>query len=288
MKNLLLHGQTRQSVERFLQSPSHALLLTGAFGAGKETLARSIAEKLLGTSSLSNRPYYKEVVPDGKNISIEAIRSLQSFLQLKTTGKEQIRRVALILQADLMSDEAQNALLKSLEEPPEDTVLLLASSNPDQLKDTIRSRTQIITMQSVGLKEAQDYLRPKYNEKEITWAHALSDGQTGLMVALLDTSTDHPLAVQIAIAKELYALSAFERLARVDSLVKNKEQLPELIYACKRICISAMEQAAKKNLANGVKTWHRQLALVMDAEKSLKRNPNQKLLLTDLFLQISA
>src|SRR5947209_282810 len=130
MPGLLLHAKTAEATERFLTQPAHALLIQGQFGAGKVTLARHIAARVLGVSDqeLSNYPYIKIVSPVHKSISIEAVRGLHEFMRLKTTGRAEIRRVVIVEDAHNLTTEAQNAFLKLLEEPPSDTVIILTAS----------------------------------------------------------------------------------------------------------------------------------------------------------------
>lgn len=285
MPAVLLHDKTSSAIDSAISNGSHALLLTGLTGSGKQTIATHIADRLLGNAQKS--PYYLSITNDDKALGIEKIRELQKFMQLKTTGSDTIRRVVILHDADTMTVEAQNALLKILEEPPEDTVLLLTASQPKALRPTIHSRIQAITILA-PLKDQiiGHFLNLGYNGTDIERAHTLSNGQVGLMTALLDSETQSPLADQITVAKQLYGMTAFERLAKVDELSKSKESIPGLLFACKRICMTALEQAALKNQDKAVQTWHKQLSLIVDTESSLKYNPNSKLLLTNLFISM--
>lgn len=286
MNDLLLHAKTRQALQQVASGGAHAILLKGELGAGKHTIAIALATELLGTKA-QHASYFLNIAPDGKSIGIEQIRELQKFLQLKTTGTRKTRRVIVMDDADTMTIEAQNALLKLLEEPPADTVLILTAHKPHQLRPTIHSRVQTINVLPPLKDDVVGYFLGKgFTGTDIDRAIQVSNSQVGLMTALLDDSTEHVLAVHIATAKKLYGMSAFERLTKVDEISKDKETLPDLLFACKRICISALEQAAIKQQDNAVKTWHKQLKLIVSAESSLKHNPNPKLLLTDLFISM--
>ena len=286
MDELLLHTNTNRALNAFLGSGSHALLLHGEIGAGKEKVALTIAQALLGSKPLELQPYFTHIRPDGKKIGIEKIRELHAFLQLKTSGKDAVRRVAAITDAERLTDEAQNALLKALEEPPVDTVIILTASKLSGLKQTIISRVQQVRIERVSQDDAIDYYSAQFPAKDIAWAHALSDGQVGLMHALLQGKNDHVIAGKLDQAKQLFTSTAFERLCQVDAIAKDKDHLGELMYACKRICTSALEAAAKKQSLPDTKAWLSRLSLICEAEASLLRNANTKLLLTDLFVQI--
>ena len=97
---------------------------------------------------------------------------------------------------------------------------------------------------------------------------------------------DSHLAQQIQLAKRVYTMSLYERLAIVDELSKKKESLSDFLYACKRVCASALEQSARKDQTATTKSWHTRLKTIISAEESLRSNPNSKLLLTDLMLSI--
>lgn len=285
MEQLLLHSETRRLLQSIVASQVHALLISGPLGAGKVTVARTVAKLKLG-QDLEVAPYFLPIRIDGKSITIEQAREIQNFLQLKTTGKRSIRRVVLIEDAGNMTREAQNALLKSLEEPPADTFIIMTVQSPNDVLETIRSRSQHVAIRRVTLNDAEKYFATSFPVSDIEWAHAISDGQVGLMVALLENKADHAVAGLIQTAKELYGMSSFERLTKVDKFAKTKEQLPTLLYACKRIAITALESAAKKNNAKAMEQWHRQLKFICATEEAMKYNPNPKLLLADLFISM--
>ena len=287
MIDLLLHPQTRKAIEQVTESQTHALLITGEPGAGKLTIAFGIAKELLQAKNLDNAPYFSHIHDASKALGIEQIRELQKFMQLKTTGSSSIRRVAIIEGADSLTHEAQNALLKLLEEPPVDTVLILTADQAQKLRPTVRSRVQSIQIVAPSKQDTSAYFTKKgHASLDIEKNYSISNGQIGLLTALLDGKEDHVLAKQITIAKQLYSMTTFQRLAKVDEIAKQKESLGDLLYAFKRICTSALEQAATRGQIKEVKSWHRQLNLITDAENSLSHNPNTKLLLTDLFISI--
>lgn len=283
---ILLHSHTKVQLERILDQPSHGLLFTGPAGAGKAHVARFAAAKLLNVDfeNITNYPHIKNVAPESRTITIGQIRELQRFLQLRTPGKSRVRRVIIIEDAHYMTSEAQNALLKSLEEPPADTVLILTALMSLKLKDTIYSRVQLLSVLAPSKAEAKAYFK-NYSPAEIERTYAMSGGNAGLMNALL-TQTDHELANQVLTAKEIFGSTVYERLLRVDSLSKQKENLPSLLYALKLISSTALHQAAIKQNQKQIKRWHASLEAIYQAEATLDSSPNTKLLLTNLFMNL--
>src|SRR3989344_2887089 len=187
LDTLLLNPSTRRLAAMYLSSPHSALLITGTAGSGKYTLAKTISATLLEDSpkALENKPNFLLIkVPDGHSeIPIDAIRSLRRRLALKNASSGQPRLI-LLENADKMSDEAQNALLKTLEEPPADTTLILTASTANSLLPTIVSRTWALPVQPTDLKAASGYYRD-FDVQEVEKAWSLSGGTPGLLNALL-------------------------------------------------------------------------------------------------------
>lgn len=127
---------------------AHAYLLIGPPGSGKERLAMHIVQ-MADAVPRPNPPetlddlrsqYVAIVSPESRarRISIASIRSLEHILQ--TAAPSGVTKFAIIRDADRMGSEASNAFLKTLEEPPANSRLLLLTSRPDMLLDTILSR----------------------------------------------------------------------------------------------------------------------------------------------------
>ena len=147
---------------------AHAFLLSGQPGTGKQGLAMEMAAALLCLENSlpacgscrscqllvsGAHPDFRilsfELNKSGKlrtEIVIDQVRRLISFLQLTTTISE--KKVALVQPAEAMNRNAANALLKTLEEPPGDAVIILLSNDPSRLAVTIRSRCQKLQVRS--------------------------------------------------------------------------------------------------------------------------------------------
>ena len=124
----------------------------------------------------------------------------------------------------------------------------------------------------------------QYTVGEIDKAYLISGGNLGLMNSILNNDERHPLVSSITLAKEIVSQSKFERLARVDKLSKDRDQLPNLLLAMERLLSLAIRQSGistEKTLAISAA-----LSKVLSAREALARTPNIKMLLTDLFLNI--
>lgn len=281
---LLLHPTTTYQFEALKNTAPHAVLITGEEGTGKATVARELATALLATD-LSNYPYFLEITTEKNSIGIEAIRQLRDFLGRKTTGKNGLRRAVIVRDGHLMTIEAQNALLKNLEEPPADTVIIVTASDITKLLPTIRSRTQQLHVIPVSLEQAQAYFNDMDN-KELVSAFYMSDGRVGLLSALVQNDETHPLVTAISEAKELLKMNRYERLTQVDGLSKQKETLPLLFTGMQRIMASGLKQATSKKNTAQTKAFYTSSRTVYEAQAALNKSVNPKLLLTDLFLQL--
>lgn len=164
---------TRQYRE---QRMPHALLFSGPGGVGKLAFARRLANYLLcerakmssepcGQCSgcqlffAGSHPDYRqiEVETGAKVIKIEQIREINEYVTM--TSSYRGFKVAVVVAADMMNNNAANALLKTLEEPPAGTCLILVAAQPSLLPATIRSRTQQMVFALPDYAQALEYLR---------------------------------------------------------------------------------------------------------------------------------
>lgn len=122
----------------------HALLLTGTPKDGTHALALQLAEELNGAKadSLETLQHHtcRVLRPGSKirSISIESVRSVEPFLTLRAAEGD--TKLVILVDADRMMEEAANAFLKTLEEPPPQTLIVLITELPNQLLQTILSR----------------------------------------------------------------------------------------------------------------------------------------------------
>jgi DNA polymerase III subunit delta' len=142
----------RQAVAR----PHHAYLLAGPEGGGKSLGARAFAAALLCANGgcgecrdcrlalADKHPNETIVEPEGRDIHVETVRS-QVWHPAYRTAPEPGRKVFVIREADRLNPAAADVLLKVLEEPPTDSVLMLLSARPDELPETVLSRCHVVS-----------------------------------------------------------------------------------------------------------------------------------------------
>lgn len=132
-------------------------VFTGPDDLGKSTIALAYAKNLQGEAAGFNSDLHiLEPLPDKKNISIEQVREFIKTLNLSSFSDSY--KIGIIKQADLLSEEAKSALLKTLEEPTDKTVIILLVSDENNLPKTILSRAQILYFYPVKETVIYDYL----------------------------------------------------------------------------------------------------------------------------------
>lgn len=284
--DLVLHPNTQETVSDFVRKPSHALLLSAPTGSGKYTLALDIAAKLLGIDSIAllSYPYFSVLEPVNGTIPIESVRELKNVLQLRTTGKAEIRRVIIVDHADSMTREAQNALLKMLEEPPKDTVIILTADSPRSLLPTIASRLQSLVVNKPSQQSVLKHFSSIADEQDIIKAYHISSGRIGLMHALLNKDEIHPLIEYIELAKEIITKPAYERLLRVNEI--STQDVAMFISALYSVAHAALVASSEKGQAANTNRWYKTCQVIYKAEQDLRFKPSNKLLITNLFIRL--
>ena len=179
-----------------------AYLFAGATGVGKETVAIHFAKSInctefnedaCGTciscrkTDAGNHPDIQIVSPAGAWIRIDQIRELQKRIVYRPL--EGARVVVILREAERMNLEAANCLLKTLEEPPAESVLILLTTNLDALLPTIRSRCQIIKLNPLPPSELALYLNKRSNlgEREALSVATRAGGAVGKALTHLES-----------------------------------------------------------------------------------------------------
>jgi DNA polymerase-3 subunit delta' len=198
----------------------HAVLLVGPASVGKEPLAMDVAAALLCTGATGtdrpcracrgcrmvehgNHPDLHRLEPEGAGAQIRigdrlhpepgSVRGLA--VELSLLPVEGGARVAIVRDAQRMNDDAQSALLKTLEEPPAGTTLILCADDEERLLPTVRSRCARIRLGPVGVREIERLLAER----------ALADPPTAARLARLAAGRAG-LAVSYAMAPEAEAI----------------------------------------------------------------------------------
>ena len=219
----------------------HAILLTGPDGVGKHEFANFMSATIICENSTETKLacgecrrcklYQANTYPDfiklsiddeKETISIDEVRDLINKLYL--TRHFDSYKIALIEHADRMNTSAANALLKTLEEPPDNTLIILVTSSLLELPATIRSRCQTISIGAPNHEEAREWLSSISND--VDWVPLLRVSQDAPLQALKYHETDL-LDQRISVIKGF--LEIFENNSNPIEISARIESVPMLL-----------------------------------------------------------
>lgn len=300
----------------FNNSLPHALLLTGQAGMGKQHFALCLAKAVLCLKpdvkgeacqqckscllfAVNNHPDFSFMQPAeiGKPIKIDQIRGLIQTL-IATTQLAKFK-VAIIQQAEAMNTSAANALLKTLEEPEGQSLIILITSNPGTLAATIRSRCQRVNFFPALNHSAKQWLAKQLPDKAVEEFLWLSEGAPLAALALQESlakrneTLSHLLNLArqelnpIALAAHYQKAEATEFLNGLMGLVSDLIKLnltQNSQYICNKTYFSELQELAK--CATLIKLYDYLDELILVRQQCLAGiNFNQQLLLERVLYQ---
>jgi DNA polymerase-3 subunit delta' len=294
--------KVRMTLEAALRAgPSHAYLLRGPRGAGKRATARAFAAEILAASAEdpddtrrralldpSPHPDLVWVAPRGAQHLVEEVRE-QVIRAAVYRPFEGSKRVFVIEAAEAMRDESQNALLKTLEEPPDYAHLILLTSEPEALLETVASRCQPIDFAPLPIQAIEAALEGGADPAEIAAAARLSAGDLDRARFLLGESgrklRDTALAVGGAagVASAKAQSSGESTPTAPSSTGSSLRQILRLAEAAGEEAEAATREALEEERAAGVKRSARD---VNDEAKRVARRRRTEVL--DLGLELCA
>ncbi|GAB4168098.1 MAG: DNA polymerase III subunit delta' [Geothermobacteraceae bacterium] len=313
------HQQQKDIFRRALRAGrlAHAYLFEGPEGIGKKLMATALARALCcleGTGCGScaacrkvdhrNHPDLHLVEPEGVGIKIEQIRRLTRELAYRPV--EGRKKICIIDHADSMNQAAGNALLKTLEEPPGDAIMILLSSHPERLLQTIRSRCQRVPFHRLPREEVLTVLTERLGIEE-TEARVLAALAEGSFARAAGSEREEFGNLR----REVFAWFNAEqltdpgsRLRLAEELERRKDDLPDVIDILQTLYRDALHLALGRwnqavnvdatefitRLAGG-ETIHSLLEKIDSLEQTrrqLERNVNRQLALNVLLERLAA
>ena len=234
---------------------SHGYVFWGPAMVGKRVVAEALANYL--ESGDFEEPKliqdFLRISPDEKNtIGIDRVREIKNFLWQKPALSA--RRTVVLDDAQCMTTDAQNALLKITEEPPASSLILLTTSDSDALNPTVFSRLQKIYFSPVSRDELAAWATEKFGgAKNVLEAVRKSAGRPGLLHAFL---TGEDFTESVEVAERMFKLPADKRRDLVKKIMDRDDfNFGKLLDAI--ILVSSWEFMEKKN----VSFWHKLLEL---------------------------
>ncbi len=267
---------------------SHSYLFVGTQGIGKKMIATEFAKMILCLDDnkycnhcksciefdTNNNPDFVLISPDGNNIKIEQIRDIQKRIQEKPIISE--KKVYIIDNADLMTTEAQNCLLKTLEEPPEFAVIILIGSNSNTFLPTIKSRCTIMNFNKISDEEMTKYLREKCDVKNIDQNMLyMYQGSIGKALELKEKQEEYKNIENIINNINRYDLIDFINNAEI--LYKSKEEINDILDYINVILF---------NKAKDEYLYTNCIQIVENTKKRLKQNANYDMSIDNMLFNI--
>src|SRR3989454_3703913 len=207
------------------EGPAHAYLLHGPRGVGKTAAARAFASALLGGDprAARERPTHPDLYllePLGEMIRIDDIRELRHDLHMRPFEAD--RRVYVLLDAHLLNEDAADALLKDLEEPPGYAMIVLVADELGSLPETIRSRCQPVPFRRLSERAVREEVQaraPELSEDEATSIARVAGGRLDRAERLLDPTAARRRTELLETARAVYADPDFDPGEAADRLL---------------------------------------------------------------------
>ena len=240
-ENILGNDKIKELLETSIKNNkvSHSYLFVGMSGIGKKMIAKEFAKAILCLSEnkycnncksciefdSNNNPDFFCLEPDGNSIKIDMIRELQKNIQEKPIISS--RKVYIINDADKMTKDAQNCLLKTLEEPPEFASIILVGENENEILATIKSRCMILHFNPIDDEKMKNYLSKNYNMQVSSNQLDLFQGSIGKAISLKDKQ-DTYLKIEELI-ENMENKNIINIVKQAEILYKSKDEISEML-----------------------------------------------------------
>ncbi len=291
----------------------HAYLFVGPEGVGKRTVAIALAKAIHCSNSAGDfcgECIHCASIVDGnhadvriieplagkKEISIRQVRDLERDLRYRSfTGK---RKIAVIDPAALMNASAQNALLKTLEEPPDNSLMILVTPNAGALLPTLRSRCLRLSFAPLPRTEVVGFLRAKYGvpADDAEFLAAISMGSIGVALTLDQQAFIAKRRIWTDLLASLKANDYRASIAAAEMLAVNREEALEFLRWAESwyrdllihrvtdkpddlVNLDILAQIERQSRQGGVDRSLAALARISSATAGIHRNLNRRMVL---------
>jgi len=291
----------------------HAYFFAGPEGVGKRTTAIALAKAVhcmqldddfcgecvnCARISDGNHPDVRFVEPlaGKKEISIQQIRELERELNYRSFSGG--RKIAVIDPATSMNLASQNALLKTLEEPPQDSLIILIAANAGALLPTVRSRCLRLPFAPLTRREVAGFLQAKLamNAGDAEFLAALSMGSIGAAVNLDKDELIEKRRNWVDVLSSLKAGDHHAAMLAAEALSANRDDALKflnwseswyrdvLVHAVTDnagalVNLDLLEQIRQQSVSNGAETALNAISRVADATAGIQRNLNRRMVL---------
>ena len=288
--NIIGNEQNKEFLTQIVNSNNiaHSYMFIGADSIGKLLFAKEFAKAILCTNeekpcnkcksciefNTLNNPDFNIVEPDGNSIKIEQIRELTKTVYEKPIVSA--RKIYIIDDSNLMTKEAQNSLLKTLEEPPEYVTIILIASNENQFLPTIRSRCTKILFGNLKDSELKLVLNKKYNYKDIPdIILKIANGSVKRAIELKDKEKEYENVQKIFF--NLESINIIDLINSKEEIFKNKEDVNGILEYINLIFFDKINTNTK---------YIECMKIVENTKDRLRKNSNFDMTIDNLLLTV--
>lgn len=257
--NIIGHKKQISKLEEMIKNNNllNSYLFVGNEGIGKKLVAINFSKAILNVQTLNSSMDYKyiERQQDKKDIAVEQVRkTIVDDVYIKPSVGN--KKVYIINDAQYLNEEAQNTLLKTLEEPPYYVVLILIAPSIKSFLPTVLSRLYIINFMPLSKIEMQDYAKQKYNQEIDDDILEFVDGSIGKLEQIYNDNDQNTFkniinAYDLLNAKD--TINVLLNISNIDFKQNiNLDYLEYLLYKNKKYsCVDIVENAKKRLKSNG-------------------------------------
>lgn len=289
--NIIGNDDVKQLLNNSIKTNNlvHSYLFAGPEGVGKSLFAREFAKMILCLNdnkacntcsscikfNSNNHPDFSMIdSEDGKNIKIAQVRDLQEQISEKPIVSD--NKVYVINNSDLMTVEAQNCLLKTLEEPPEYAHIILVASNESKLLNTIKSRCTKIAFNKLSNEDLLKYA----NSHNIAISDDLLDTCEGSISKLINVKNEASLYNDLnQIITDLSGKDIVDIWNEADVLYKSKDNIIDLLDYFNIVFLNKLRSTNEEKYINSIE-------IVETTKKRLSSNANYDMCIDNLLLKI--
>ena len=276
--NIIGNEKNKEILRRVIENNNiaHSYMFIGKDSIGKMLFAREFAKSILCMNEEKpcnkcksciefdtfNNPDFNILEPDGNSIKIEQIRELVKKVYEKPIVSN--KKVYIINDSNLMTKEAQNSLLKTLEEPPEYVTIILVASNENLFLPTIKSRCTKIIFNKLSNSEIVAVLKKQYNYSNVSdLVLKIADGSVKKTLNLREKEEDYTKINNLY--SNLENISIIDIINSKEEIFKEKDQTIEILEYINLIFFDRINTNTK---------YIECMKIIEDTKDRLKKNSN--------------
>lgn len=276
--NIIGNEQNKEILRRVVENNNiaHSYMFIGKDSIGKMLFARELAKAILCVNEEKpcnkcksciefdtfNNPDFNILEPDGNSIKIEQIRELVKKVYEKPIVSN--KKIYIINDSNLMTKEAQNSLLKTLEEPPEYVTIILVASNENLFLPTIKSRCTKIIFNKLSNNELVAVLKKQYNYSDVSdLVLKIADGSVKKALNLREKEEEYTRINNVY--SNLENISIIDIINSKEEIFKEKDQTIEILEYINLIFFDRINTNTK---------YIECMKIIEDTKDRLKKNSN--------------